>query len=118
MAQEKVDDGFLRAFKDNFKETAIDGLSGGLAGFVTTFLFHPLENIRTRLQTYETSQDEEEKIDNVSLTITFFYSIIDLLAVLDIQLSDTSHHNSANVTKARFTSSRLLVPTGNLTLPV
>jgi hypothetical protein len=86
---------------------------------VTTFLFHPLENIRTRLQTYETSQeDEEEKIDNVSLTITFFYSIIDLLAVQGIQLSDTSHHNSVNVTKAKLPSSRLLAPTGNLTLPV
>mmetsp|Transcript_17294 Transcript_17294/g.16956 ORF Transcript_17294/g.16956 Transcript_17294/m.16956 type:complete len:291 (-) Transcript_17294:29-901(-) len=38
----------------------VDGLSGGVAAFITNLLFHPLENIRTRLQDYKGSEESIE----------------------------------------------------------
>jgi hypothetical protein len=43
----------------------VDGLSGGTAAFITNLLFHPLENIRTRLQDHEVhSENDLEKNEN------------------------------------------------------
>jgi len=40
-------------------DIVVDGLSGGLAGLISTGILHPFENIRTRLQNYESREDDE-----------------------------------------------------------
>lgn len=55
--------GLIQAIKENMKDTLADGASGAIAGFLSTLILHPLENIRTRLQDYESAKeaDDEEK---------------------------------------------------------
>ena len=56
----------IELLKGSLKEMSVDGLSGGISAWFTNLLFHPLENIRTRLQDYEASEDDEEDIESVS----------------------------------------------------
>lgn len=48
-------------FIKTHSDVIVDGLSGGMAGLISTFILHPLENIRTRLQNHRLQK--EERID-------------------------------------------------------
>jgi hypothetical protein len=44
-------------------EVLVDGLSGATGGLISSLIFHPLENIRTRLQDTHHQQSKEIELD-------------------------------------------------------
>ena len=68
---------FFSQFISELSEIAIDGGSGALAGFLSTFIFHPLENARTRLQDYDSGKKSNANEDKkVSLLFIIFKILI------------------------------------------
>ena len=40
----------------------VDAIAGACGGTIATLIFHPLENIRTKLQAYESGKIEKDKL--------------------------------------------------------
>lgn len=67
---------FIQNLMANIKEMTVDGLSGGVAAFITNLLFHPLENIRTRLQDYSEKDNEQDDLEKVcKFPLPFMWSL-------------------------------------------
>ncbi|CAI2375564.1 unnamed protein product [Moneuplotes crassus] len=55
---------FYINFFDHFESMLVDALSGSVASFITTILFHPLDSTRIRLQSLEIN--DSEKTDSIT----------------------------------------------------
>ena len=63
--------GFTKLFMENWKDTFVDGASGALAGFISSLLLHPLENIRARLQDVQLSDQQVNRYKHYVIIVEF-----------------------------------------------